>query len=315
MATGEVEEVLKVLDSCIPRVKWRLRAAARRRLETDILALCTELRPVVMVDYGGKMPELQENLCAVLHLCHKEMSVLQPLRVMVIEDMIYLIHVKGLADYALSSLSSCSQLLFVDLEQDPPMMLLQTQQNIVASQLTSIQKLFSSAFSVNEIKDDALPDVPLPMKNERVESSEQAADGLSHVGELVAYQSSVFIDFSSCMQDTEVTLPTLNGWLLGYPIVYLFSKERVADAVYNLSTKPLNLFKVVVGRNKTSSKGPCQEELLSFTVPYDLSTAGENEPWAVAFLTHMQAKFERCKQTWRYLRMEVCECYPQSIAL
>lgn len=90
-------------------------------------------------------------------------------------------------------------------------MLLQTQQNIVASQLTSIQKLFSSAFSVNEIKDDALPDVPLPMKNERVESSEQAADGLSHVGELVAYQSSVFIDFSSCMQDTEVTLPTLNG--------------------------------------------------------------------------------------------------------
>lgn len=37
----------------------------------DILALCTELRPVVMVDYGGKMPELQENLCALLHLCHK----------------------------------------------------------------------------------------------------------------------------------------------------------------------------------------------------------------------------------------------------
>lgn len=37
MATGEVEEVLevlKVLDSCIPRVKWRLRAAAKRRLET-----------------------------------------------------------------------------------------------------------------------------------------------------------------------------------------------------------------------------------------------------------------------------------------
>eukprot|EP00268_Persea_americana_P013977 TRINITY_DN16193_c0_g2_i2.p1 TRINITY_DN16193_c0_g2~~TRINITY_DN16193_c0_g2_i2.p1 ORF type:complete len:189 (+),score=40.24 TRINITY_DN16193_c0_g2_i2:111-677(+) len=181
MATGEVEEVLKVLDSCIPRVKWRLRAAAKRRLETDILALCTELRPVVMVDYGGKMPELQENLCALLHLCHKETSVLQPLRVMVIEDMIYLIHVKGLADYALSSLSSCSQLLFVDLEQDPPMMLLQTQQNIVASQLTSIQKLFSSAFSVNEMTDDALPDAPLPMKNEGVESSEQAADGLSHV--------------------------------------------------------------------------------------------------------------------------------------
>lgn len=88
-------------------------------------------------------------------------------------------------------------------------MLLHTQQNVVASQLTSIQKLFSSSFSVDEMKDDALPDVPLPMKNEGVESSEQAADGLSQ--ELVAYQSSVFIDLSSCMQDTEVTLPTLNG--------------------------------------------------------------------------------------------------------
>lgn len=37
----------------------------------DILALCTKLRPVVMVDYGGKMPELQEKLCGLLLLCHK----------------------------------------------------------------------------------------------------------------------------------------------------------------------------------------------------------------------------------------------------
>lgn len=37
----------------------------------DILALCTGMRPVVMVDYGGKMPELQERLCAVLKLSQK----------------------------------------------------------------------------------------------------------------------------------------------------------------------------------------------------------------------------------------------------
>lgn len=38
---------------------------------TDILSLLTGLRPVVMVDYGGKMPELGEHLCALLHLARK----------------------------------------------------------------------------------------------------------------------------------------------------------------------------------------------------------------------------------------------------
>lgn len=34
----------------------------------DVLALCTGMRPVVMIDYGGKMPELQQRLCALLKL-------------------------------------------------------------------------------------------------------------------------------------------------------------------------------------------------------------------------------------------------------
>lgn len=39
---------------------------------------------------------------------------------MVIEDMIYLTHVKELAEYVRSSLNSETELLYVDLEQDPP---------------------------------------------------------------------------------------------------------------------------------------------------------------------------------------------------
>lgn len=314
MEKVEMDEVLTVLDSCISRIKWRLRPSAKRRLQTDILALCTGLRPVVMVDYGGKLPELQDQLCSLIHLCHKDTSILQPLRVMIIEEMIYLIHVKGLADYALSSLSFQPQLLFVDLEQDPPKMLLQTEESSVASQLTSIQKFFSSVFSAYDTEGDHLLDMPCLKKAEEAESSDFAG-GLSHVDELITSQSSEFIDLSTCMQNTQITLPTLNGWLLGYPVVYLFSKDRIADAVYNLSTKPLNLFMIFVGRNTTPGKGLPQEELMSFSVPYDLSMSGANEPWAKTFLTQMQAKFELCKQSWRYLRMEVSECYPQSIAL
>lgn len=35
------------------------------------MALCTKMRPVVMVDYGGKMPELKQHLCAFLKYCQK----------------------------------------------------------------------------------------------------------------------------------------------------------------------------------------------------------------------------------------------------
>jgi len=53
----------------------------------------------------------------------------------------------------------------------------------------------------------------------------------------------------------------------------------------------------------------------SFSVPYDLSMDGRNEPWAEAFWVEVQAKWERCKQVWRSMQMEVNECYPQAIAL
>lgn len=39
---------------------------------------------------------------------------------MVIEDMIYLIHIHELAEFVRSSLNSETKLLFADLEQDPP---------------------------------------------------------------------------------------------------------------------------------------------------------------------------------------------------
>ena len=40
----------------------------------DVMALCAGIRPVVMVDYGGKLPELQQHLCALLRFCHKVWS-------------------------------------------------------------------------------------------------------------------------------------------------------------------------------------------------------------------------------------------------
>ncbi|XP_024024818.1 uncharacterized protein LOC21387142 isoform X4 [Morus notabilis] len=252
---AELDEVLKVLDSSLSQIKWRLKASARRRLQIDVLALCTGMRPVVMVDYGGKMPELQERLCALLNSI--QMMITQP-------------------------------------EKTP-----------LGLQLLSILKLFSSLFPVEGTENGFSSS---DGKNSMANAKSPDNDGTTS-------QSSEFIDLSSCLQDTEVTVPTLNGWLLGYPVVYAFGKDHISDAIFNLSTKPLHIFRISICRNCSSSKGSQAEELLSFSVPFDLSMGGRDEEWAKSYLAHMQMKWERCKQTWRSLRMDVSECYPQAIVL
>ncbi|XP_049931833.1 uncharacterized protein LOC126409756 isoform X2 [Nymphaea colorata] len=86
------------------------------------------------------------------------------------------------------------------------------------------------------------------------------------------------------MQESHVTLPTLNGYmtkhifaalfrcmhylsvapagsevcqfkmLLDYPVAYLFTKDHVADAISNLSSEPLHLYMILVCRNVVSKK-------------------------------------------------------------
>ncbi|CAH2063539.1 unnamed protein product [Thlaspi arvense] len=262
----------------------------------DVLALCTGMRPVVMIDYGGKMPELQDRLLSLLELIQEGLPVFKDLRVMVIEDMIYLINVKRLPKFVSSSLVSEPELFFVDLEQDPPKMVEQSKESNLGMQLRSIQQLFSSTF-------------PLDCSDN---------DTNTAVDEAKSSQSSLCIDLSCCLQDTKVTIPTLNGWLLDYPVVYLFGTDHIEDAIYNLTTKSLRIFKILVqrsSRNGTTEKESHLEELTSFSVPYDLSMGGSKEVWAETFLERMSSRWEECKHIWRSLDLQVSECYPQAIVL
>ncbi|KAL0918869.1 hypothetical protein M5K25_010914 [Dendrobium thyrsiflorum] len=118
-----------------------------------------------------------------------------------------------------------------------------------------------------------------------------------------------------CYCLVNVGLSLLSMWLLGYPVIYLFRKEHAADAVYNLSTKFLHIFKIVICRRQTPSRKSHEEELLSFSVPYELSCNRDKELWAKAFFAHLLAKFETCKQVWSSIRLEVTECFPQAIVL
>ncbi|XP_027164148.1 uncharacterized protein LOC113764442 isoform X5 [Coffea eugenioides] len=258
---AKLPEILSVFESSLSQIKWKLRPSAKRRLETDVLALITEMRPVVMVDYGGKMPELQEQLCSFLDSCQKESPVFELLKVMVIEDMIYFIHARALAEFVKSSLNLETEVVLIDVEQDPPKMMAQNYKSSAAAEFLSIQKKFYSLFHSNPVKRDLL----------QCEGTEtRTGTGTSN--------STGVIDLSSWIQETEVTIPAING--SGIP-----------------------------------SRGAQCEELMSFTVPYDLSLEGRNEPWAKSFLLRMQAKLETCKQVWGSLKMEVSGCYPQAIVL
>lgn len=293
MEAIELDEAMKTIDSCLSQMNWSLKSSSKRRLQLDIIALITRMRPVVMIDYGGIIPQLQHQLSSLLQLAQNQSQIFQQLRLMVIQEMIYFIHVTELTHFVNSSLDS--KLLFVDLEHESPQLITEIEKSQLAMQMVSIQKLFSTVFSSNgeeKLKDDA-----------------NSSAHCSHCS------STECIDLSYCMENTDILVPTLNGWLLGYPVVYLFGKDHISDAVYNLSTKYLHIFQVFVCRNSNLNKGSQTEELLSFSVPYDLSTRGSKEQWAEAFLAHMQAKWERCPKVWKSLKMEVSECHPQAIVL
>lgn len=298
----EGDEIVRALESSLSHIKWRLKLSSKRRLQTDMLALCTEMRPVVMVDYGGKMPELQQKLCAFLKQCRNESSGFENLRVMIIEDMLYLVHLKTFDEYVKSSINLESELLFIDLEQDPPKMITRADEKAAIHALVLAQKLFSSFFSEGETSSNNLEQC----------STESAAKNKTN-----SLQSSELIDLSSCIKETGVTIPTLNGWLLGYPVVYLFGQDHVDDAIYNLSTKSLHIFQIFASRKGTGKDDRHQsqsEELLSFSVPYELSSEGSDEKWAKVFLDRMRERQTKHGRVWASLRMEVVGCYPQSIA-
>ncbi|CAN8280073.1 unnamed protein product [Cochlearia groenlandica] len=293
MEVSSSEEVIQFMSSCLSQIKWRLKATSKRRLEIDVLALCTGMRPIVMVDYGGKMPELQDRLLSLLEILQEGLPVFKDLKVMVIEDMIYLINVRRLPEFVSSSLNSEPELFFVDLEHDPLKMVEQNKESNLVMQLRSIQNLFSSTFPLNDNNNDTT----------------------TALDEASASRSSLCIDLSTCLQDTKVTIPTLNGWLLDYPVVYLFGTDHIEEAIYNLSTKSLRIFKVVVCRNGTTEKDSHLEELTSFSVPYELSMGGSNEVWAETFMERMRLRWEQSKHIWRSLDLQVSECYPQAIVL
>uniref|UniRef100_A0ACD5YG08 Uncharacterized protein n=1 Tax=Avena sativa TaxID=4498 RepID=A0ACD5YG08_AVESA len=295
---GAYEEMLRVVEASAARIRWRLRPQSKRRLLNDILFLCTGLRPVILMDYGGTMPQLQDNLCSLLHHARQEASILTPLRVMVINDMLYLIHIQGLAEHVSPNARSRHQLAFVDLEKScSEKLLADTEKNETMVELLSIQDRFSDTFPVEG-------DVEPGTTKQKSRLPERATD-VDCTGISIADTSSLVVDLSAFLESTQIALPSLNGWLLGYPVTYLFRNETAEAATKNLSNHSLHIYRIYVVRNGHSDGKHSEEELLSFSVPCGMSVKRDEEPWAKSFLAHMNDKLERCSHVWVAVRLEI----------
>lgn len=306
-AAGAYEEMLRVVEACAARIRWRLHPRSKRHLLNDILFLCTGLRPVILVDYGGTMPQLQENLCSLLHHARQETSILNPLQVMVISDMLYLIHVKGLAEHASPNVRSQQQLAFVDLEKSCCELLTTIEQEAKDTllDLLSIQDQISAKFPVD------LPVVQPGITKQMSGLPERTIDA-ECTNNHMDNRDLLVVDLSAFLESAQIALPSLNGWLLGYPVTYLFHKGSVGEAIQNLSKHSLHIYRLYVCRSYQSGAKPSEEVLMSFSVPCGMSMMRDEEPWAKTFIAHMNEKLRRCNQVWASMRLEVEVCQSQS---
>lgn len=165
-------------------------------------------------------------------------------------------------------------------------------------ELVSIQDLFSAKFPVDAAVDLSVIQHGTAMLPERTTDVECT-------GFHITDRTSLVVDMSAFLEISQIALPSLNGWLLGYPVTYLFCNGSAETATQNLSKHSLHIYRIYVVRGRQSNAKQSEEELMSFSVPCDMSVKRDEEPWAKSFIAHMNEKLKRCNHVWASMRLEV----------
>nr|CAB3504819.1 unnamed protein product [Digitaria exilis] len=236
---GAYEEMLRVVEACAVRIRWRLRPGSKRRL---LNACC-----IMPVRHVNIMLGLQET------------RILNPLRVMVINDMLYLIHVKGLAEHASPKARSEHQLAFVDVEKSCCELLTNTEENDTVLELVSIQDRFAAKFPVD--LDVDMPVIQPGITKQMSGLPERTIDAESTDND-VDNRTLLVVDLSAFLEAAQIALPSLNGWLLGYPVTYLFCNGSAEAAIQNLSKHSLHIYRVYVCGSCQPGTKQSEDELM-----------------------------------------------------
>lgn len=327
-----------LMHDSLKHMGWRLRSHARLRIAIDIAALCTALRVVVMVDYAGKVPRLPDQLSILLNHLSKEFRSVTSLRVMSMDDTAYLIHHNNLILYMNETLNRVIPLKFVVLDAHAARFASPAEEEGALRHFTCFKSHFLSVFSkdastpmeccmhgeADVVKDrllNAVHDACFATGHHRT-SSGSLCQASQEMGFEKAPLKIWLIELGSFLNVCEVALPTLNGWLLGYPAIYLVQKESICRAVRVLSFSSLHLYQLMIqsevltfSATQAGSKvKPAMHELTSFTVPNELSLQGTREEWVEIFMTMMRSKMKDSK-LWKHLELQLTLQICQSVAL
>eukprot|EP00850_Spirogloea_muscicola_P011429 SM000071S21053 [mRNA] locus=s71:186908:189065:+ [translate_table: standard] len=243
-----------------------------RRLAYDLLCLCSGMRATVMLDYMCIHPS---QLAAVLANLFQRIRISLSLGVMYMGGCSYVYHEKNLLSTGQATLDGLHFTTnFVVLTAQGAKFADPEQHKFIHEQLVHFLAHLSSSLS----------DMP--------------AQGGGVAGQ--------YLDLEGYCQEGQLLLPTLNGWLLGYPVVYYFRKQQ-EDAVTGLSYVNLLQLKLMLP-SKLLRSGPVLTKndadsvdldiLLSFTVPSALCPAGSDSPWARFLLTEYCNRQGKTAQLW-----------------
>lgn len=262
------------------------------------------------------------------------------------DDIVYLIHPKNLSTYMDETLDGTVKLKFVVLDDTVARFALPTEEQDALKHFSYFKECFLSVvsrgvqtpkdfFSSDEHRPQAGLSNIVPCEGVPFENICQAShgskgllsenDGQASQGKNSRDSSSSIglIDLGGFLTQCEAALPTLNGWLLGYPVIYLFKKENISEAVRSLSVSSLHRYELLIQselltfltpQGQHQKVGPTMHELTSFTLPSELSSRGVDEEWISSFLSSMQNK-AKDSQLWKSLELRVTLQICQSVVL
>ncbi|EFJ37524.1 hypothetical protein SELMODRAFT_403918 [Selaginella moellendorffii] len=252
-------EIEEAVIAAAKKLGWRLKARHCHCLARDLFFVLVGVRPLVMIDY---LPYSANLLQLLTSLVNSVCEAFKGWRLMSMdESMIYFLHAANLEEYMESSLGDESWLSFIILDDGPARMATQLEEQSVKATLKRLQARLSQSLA---------------------EESRECS----------------LIDFNHGLSELDISIPTCNGWLLGYPVIYVFSKDKASQASRCLSSVHLCLYKLL---------------LLNFTIP---ESNGFSQQWTPdAFMSYIATKVSQCsKIDPGDLRLDVTSRPLQSVA-
>uniref|UniRef100_R7W8B7 Uncharacterized protein n=1 Tax=Aegilops tauschii TaxID=37682 RepID=R7W8B7_AEGTA len=161
-------------------------------------------------------------------------------------------------------------------------------------ELLSIQDRFAATFPLEA-------DVEPETTQQKSRLPERATD-VERTGISIPDTTSLVVDLSAFLEGTQMALPSLNGiYVVRFGLFHEYASCRYSRKNFLLAL----ILVISYCRNRHSDSKQSEEELLSFSVPCDISMKREEEPWAKSFLARVNGKLERCSQVWASVRLEI----------